>query len=319
MFNDFSKYCQNSKFSTLCKQLLALSKKSLLVNNGNIPKWEAALAQIKAQNTGELSFNAPYLKIDIDNINTNDLAQSLKQLIPWRKGPYQINNLKLDSEWRSDMKWERLAAHISPLKGKTVLDVGCANGYLTYKMAMAGAKLALGIEPFLLFNYQFYAIRSLINNPPNAFVLPLRLEDIPKTARFDSVFSMGVLYHQKDPIAHLRQLKNILAHDGELILETLIIDEKHGNKIIPQARYAQMRNVYCLPSISTLHTWLIEAGFQHIQCVNITQTTIKEQHITHWIGNNAQSLQDFLNPNDINLTIENLPAPKRAIFICKNH
>jgi tRNA (mo5U34)-methyltransferase len=244
------------------------------------------------------------------------LEQSLKQLTPWRKGPYQIGNLHLDSEWRGDMKWDRLVPHIQPLKGKTVLDVGSGNGYFTYKMVMAGAQLALGIEPFLLFNYQFQAIRTLINNPPNAFVLPLRLQDMPDEAIFDTVFSMGVLYHQKDHMAHLHKLKKMLTEGGELVLETLIIDTKDGDLIIPEDRYARMRNVWCLPSTETLNTWLTKAGFNNIQLVDVNQTTSEEQRATHWIGDNTQSLKDFLDPNDANLTIEGLPAPKRAIFIC---
>lgn len=318
MLNHFSKYCPQSTLSNLCTDFIRLSQQALNVKNGNVAKWEAAIAQIKMQNiTGVLRFDAPYLKIDTPNFDTNALKQPLKQLMPWRKGPYQINTLKLDSEWRGDMKWARLATHISPLKDKTVLDVGCGNGYFTYKMAMAGAQFALGIEPFLLFNYQFQAIRLMINNPPNAFVLPLRLADIPNNARFDSIFSMGVLYHQKDPIQHLQQLKNALQRGGELILESLIIDKKHGSQIIVPRRYAKMRNVYCLPSVDTLRAWLLGVGFQQIKCIDITKTTPEEQHTTHWIGDKAQSLKDFLDPNNINLTIEGLPAPKRVIFICK--
>jgi tRNA (mo5U34)-methyltransferase len=204
-----------------------------------------------------------------------------------------------------------------PLKGKTVLDVGSGNGYFTYLMALAGAEIALGIEPFLLFNYQFQAMQILINNPLNAFVLPLKLEQIPEKPLFDTVFSMGVLYHQKNHLLHLQQLKTVLAEDGELILETLIIDEKQGEQIIPQDRYAKMRNVWCLPSTNTLHTWLKRVGFKKIKLVDVTKTTPEEQRATHWIGDNTQSLKDFLDPNDDYLTIEGLPAPKRAIFVCQ--
>ncbi|HIF47692.1 tRNA 5-methoxyuridine(34)/uridine 5-oxyacetic acid(34) synthase CmoB, partial [Candidatus Thioglobus sp.] len=173
------------------------------------------------------------------------------------------------------------------------------------------------IEPFLLFNYQFQAIRSLISSPPNAFILPLKLEQMPNESIFDTVFSMGVLYHQKDHSLHLQQLKNVMSKGGELVLETLVIDNKYGDQIIPEDRYARMRNVWCLPSTDTLHTWLKQAGFSDIKLVDATKTTPEEQRATHWIGDNTQSLQDFLDPNDDNLTIEGLPAPKRVIFVCQ--
>ncbi|SHE19139.1 tRNA (5-methoxyuridine) 34 synthase [Bathymodiolus brooksi thiotrophic gill symbiont] len=317
MINNFTKQSLQSKLPSISDELLSVSKQTLAVNNGNIPKWEAAINEIKKQPKGSIDYQAPYLTIHTKNNNIEALQQSLKLLMPWRKGPYQIGDLQLDSEWRGDLKWDRVLPYIQPLKGKTVLDVGSGNGYFTYLMALAGAEIALGIEPFLLFNYQFQAMQTLINNPLNAFVLPLKLEQIPEKPLFDTVFSMGVLYHQKNHLLHLQQLKTVLAEDGELILETLIIDEKQGEQIIPQDRYAKMRNVWCLPSTNTLHTWLKRVGFKKIKLVDVTKTTPEEQRATHWIGDNTQSLKDFLDPNDDYLTIEGLPAPKRAIFVCQ--
>jgi len=316
MLDDFLKQCTNLKLSLICDQLIDLSKQALSVNNGNIPRWEQAIESIKTQPQGGIRYDAPYLKINSKNIDIDKLESSLKQLMPWRKGPYQISCLQLDSEWRGDMKWDRVVPHIQPLKDRVVLDVGAGNGYFTYLMSLSGAKIALGIEPFLLFNYQFRAMRSLIDNPPNAFILPLKLEQMPSVALFDTVFSMGVLYHQKDHMQHLQQLKNVMANDSELILETLVIDAKHGEHIIPKDRYARMRNVWCLPSTDTLHTWLKDAGFKNIKLVDVTKTTPEEQRATHWIGDNTQSLQDFLDPDDDNLTIEGLPAPLRATVVC---
>jgi tRNA (mo5U34)-methyltransferase len=317
MINNFTKQSLQAKLPSISDELLSVSKQTLAVNNGNIPKWEAAINEIKKQPKGSIDYQAPYLTIHTKNNNIEALQQSLKLLMPWRKGPYQIGDLQLDSEWRGDLKWDRVLPYIQPLKGKTVLDVGSGNGYFTYLMALAGAEIALGIEPFLLFNYQFQAMQTLINNPLNAFVLPLKLEQIPGKPLFDTVFSMGVLYHQKNHLLHLQQLKTVLAEDGELILETLIIDEKQGEQIIPQDRYAKMRNVWCLPSTNTLHTWLKRVGFKKIKLVDVTKTTPEEQRATHWIGDNTQSLKDFLDPNDDYLTIEGLPAPKRAIFVCQ--
>ena len=316
MLNDFEKHCNMTRLSTICTQLVELSNQAFAVNNGNIPKWENAIADIQKTQPGQVSFKHPYVAINTDADNT-ELTQALKQLMPWRKGPYQIGDLNLESEWRGDMKWDRLKDYIQPLEGKAVLDVGSGNGYFTYLMAMQGADIAIGIEPFLLFNYQFQAIRTLINQPPKAYILPLKLEQMPEESLFDSVFSMGVLYHQKDHMRHLQQLKNVMAKDGELILETLVIDQQHGDQIIPEDRYARMRNVWRLPSTNTLHSWLKTAGFTNIKLVDVTQTTPEEQRATHWIGDNTQSLKDFLDSNNDNLTVEGLPAPKRAIFICQ--
>jgi tRNA (mo5U34)-methyltransferase len=316
MIEDFKKHCNMTRLSPICDQLVELSHQAFAVNNGNIPKWEGAISNIQNTQPGKLSFKHPYISIDT-TVDTDSLILSLKQLMPWRKGPYKIGELKLDSEWRGDMKWDRLKDHIQPLAGKTVLDVGAGNGYFTYLMALQGAEIAIGIEPFLLFNYQFQAILALTDQPPQAYVLPLKLEQMPLESSFDSVFSMGVLYHQKDHVLHLQQLKDVMADDGELILETLVIDQQYGDQIIPEDRYARMRNVWCLPSTDTLHAWLDTVGFKNIKLINVTKTTQEEQRATHWIGDNTQSIKDFLDPNNDNLTIEGLPAPKRAVFICR--
>ena len=158
----------------------------------------------------------------------------------------------------------------------------------------------------------------MINSPLNALLLPIRLEEMPKIKLFDTVFSMGVLYHQRDHIMHLTQLKKMMAPGAELVLETLIVEGPKGYSLTPDGRYAQMRNVHCLPSIETLESWLIDMKFKDINVVDICKTSPEEQRRTPWIGDNAASLEDFLDPSDSSLTKEGYPAPTRAIVVCKN-
>ena len=230
-----------------------------------------------------------------------------------------FNDLALESEWNGDMKWQRISKHIKPLINKRVLDVGAGNGYFTLRMAMEGAKRALGIEPFLLFNYQFRAIKSIIESPLNALLLPVRLEQMPKIAIFDTVFSMGVLYHQRDHMAHLSQLHEMMAPEAELVLETLVVESPDDFVLVPKDRYAQMRNVYNLPSIKTLKSWLNDSNFKNIRVVDVNKTTTEEQRKTSWIGENGASLKDFLDPLDDSLTIEGYPAPTRATVLCERN
>lgn len=318
MLDSFSNCGLYSSLASIREQLVDDSVEAFLVNNGNIPKWQKAITELSSFAKSDLKYRAPYLSIDNNIDNIADIEKQLKQLIPWRKGPYKIGNLAIDSEWRCDLKWERISQHIQPLDNRTVLDVGSGNGYFTIMMALSGARIALGLDPFLLYNFQFQAIRCLINNPPNAFVLPLRLEQIPDIDAFDSVFSMGVLYHQKDHMMHLHKLKKMIASGGELILETLVIDSDTASDLVPNGRYARMRNVWMIPTISKLKSWLEDAGFSYIKLVDINKTSTKEQHSTPWIGNNSKSLIDFLDQKNQDLTVEGYPAPKRATFICRN-
>ena len=316
--DEFKVFFDDLQFKKIADQCFRASLNALNVNNGNIPKWTIALDALKAMPKGEIELNEPYISINQNSLDSEIIVSAFKKLLPWRKGPFMFNNLKLESEWQGDLKWKRLQNHITPLKNRRVLDVGAGNGYFTLRMAMEGAKKVLGIEPFLLFNYQYAAIKSLIGNEINAILLPIRLEELPKSAIFDSVFSMGVLYHQRTHMEHLLQLKDIMAPGAELILETLVVEGPKGYMLIPEGRYAQMRNVHCLPTVETLKSWLADANFNNIKVVDISKTSSEEQRRTEWIGDNAASLEDFLDPSDPSLTKEGHPAPTRVIIICNN-
>ncbi len=241
------------------------------------------------------------------------LNASLERLIPWRKGPFRLFDTLVDSEWRSDLKWNRLRDHIQPLDGKLALDVGCGNGYHCWRMLGAGAARVIGIDPTLLFIAQFQCAKHFLPQQP-VDLLPLGIEQIPANLQaFDSVFSMGVLYHRRSPIDHLMQLRDCLRRDGELVLETLVVDGKKGYALMPEKRYAGMRNVWFLPSPATLTQWLSRCGFRDIRCVDMSPTTAEEQRPTRWT--NHRSLIDCIDPENPSRTVEGHPAPLRAIFI----
>ena len=122
---------------------------------------------------------------------------------PWRKGPFEFYGTRVETEWRSDLKWERLVPHLD-LAGKRILDVGSGNGYYGYRMLAAGASRVIGIDPFMLYCMQFLAIQKMVGTASNA-VFPASdqiLQDM--SAAFDVVFSMGVLYHRRSPIEPTR-------------------------------------------------------------------------------------------------------------------
>ena len=241
------------------------------------------------------------------------LQVTLKMLKPWRKGPYCLFDEYIDSEWRSDIKWNRLLPHITPLTDRLVLDVGCGNGYHGWRMLGAGASRVIGIDPTMLFIYQFLVLRHFLSDLPFD-VLPLAGEHLPDNLQaFDTVFSMGVLYHRKSPIGHLLQLRDALRVGGELILETLIIEGDDGYALMPAERYAGMKNVWFLPTITTLITWMRRCGFGNIRCVDISWTDNNEQRATEWTDHRC-TLETAID-RKTHRTHEGYPAPRRAIII----
>lgn len=237
----------------------------------------------------------------------------LKQLIPWRKGPYDLHGIYIDCEWRSDFKWQRVLPHLAPLQDRLILDVGCGSGYHMWRMLGEGAQMVVGIDPTELFLCQFEAVRKLLNDDRRANLIPLGIEQMQPLGVFDTVFSMGVLYHRKSPLDHLSQLKSQLRKGGELVLETLVVDGDVNTVLVPADRYAKMKNVYFIPSVECLINWLQKTGFNNVRCVDVALTSLQEQRKTEWLEN--ESLIDFLNPQDHDQTIEGYPAPKRAVIL----
>ncbi len=285
--------------------------------NGDFAEWSEMFDQLPKLNISDYDLDRTAIRIGKESDASEEERELLRNLfmkmVPWRKGPYNLAGLHIDSEWRSDLKWDRLVKHISLLKNKTILDVGTGNGYHLWRMAGLGAKNVIGIDPYLRSVIQFMLIRNYLPLE-NVNLLPFGIEELPENMQaFDTVFSMGVLYHRRSPIDHLMQLKTLLQQGGELILETLVVEGEEGYSLVPEDRYARMANVWFIPSVPTLEQWMKRCGFKNIRCVDVTKTTAYEQRVTDWIQ--FRSLTDFLDSNDENKTIEGYPAPVRAIVI----
>jgi tRNA (mo5U34)-methyltransferase len=287
-------------------------------NHGDLAGWLEALSALPDIKPVSIDINnavrigeASQCSDDVRQV----LADALMQIHPWRKGPYELFGLAIDTEWRSDWKWERLLPFITPLAGRKVLDVGCGNGYHCWRMAGAGADFVLGVDPHLLFVVQYWSVRHYLPAPP-VYLLPMALESMPaKIEAFDTVFSMGVLYHRRSPMDHLLRLRECLRPGGELVLETIVIEGPEGMTLVPDGRYSRMPNVWFLPSCGTLQTWLQKCGYCNIRTVDKTVTSIQEQRSTPWMT--FDSLAQALDPENPAKTVEGYPAPIRAVIVAE--
>lgn len=287
--------------------------------HGDIARWMDALGQLPDIDHPTVRLDASAITLGSDAPLTRaqraQLESGLRGLMPWRKGPFDFFGTYVDTEWRSDWKWDRVAPYLADLRGRRILDVGCGSGYHCWRMLGDDAARVIGIDPGLLFLFQFLSVKRYTPDAP-VDLLPVRMEDLPSGLEaFDTTFSMGVLYHRRSPLDHLLELKDTLRRGGQLVLETLVVDGPEGYSLMPEDRYGQMRNVWFLPSCDTLLRWLDRTGFRNARVVDVTDTTTDEQRRTDWMRFN--SLEDFLDPDDPGKTIEGYPGPKRATVIAE--
>ena len=285
------------------------------VKHGDLARWQAALAELPAApcivqlDTEAVTATASTVT---DEVTLARYRHALQALQPWRKGPFDLAGIHIDSEWRSQLKWQRCLDAGIDLKAACVLDVGAGNGYYALRMLGAGAQCVLGVDPTLLYCLQSIAVQRFTQCHAAA-VLPLALQDLPPARPyFDYVFSMGVLYHQRDHLAHLHALAAWLKPGGTLVLETLVLADHDEALLEAPERYARMRNVFAVPRSDTLAGWIRAAGLTRVQRAHIGPTSSAEQRATDWMR--FDSLAAALNPNDLSRTIEGWLAPTRGLF-----
>ena len=248
---------------------------------------------------------------DLSDSQFELLKKAVDQMHPWRKGPFRLFDYEIDAEWRSNLKWDRVLPALGEMRGRKILDLGCGNGYYMYRAAAHQPAAVLGMDPSVQFYYMFELMQRY-----------LRLENLQYERLglqhlhlFDQVFDiamcMGILYHHRNPIDILRNLRQTIRVGGFAIIECQTIPGDGTIALFPEDRYAKARNVYFMPTADCLINWVRRAGFKEVELVSHTKVTTQEQRRTHFMT--FESLADFLDPDDDNLTIEGYPAPCRTV------
>ena len=240
-----------------------------------------------------------------------DIDSQAMKLKNWRKGPFDLLGIAIESEWRSDLKWARLEQALGCLDGQFVLDIGCNNGYFMYRMAERGAKEVLGIDPILHVKVQFEFIQ-LFARLPNLHLELLGMDELRAfRGVFDTIFSMGILYHHPDPLGQLRDLHGALQPGGRVIVETIGLPGEDAVALQRPRRYACMKNIWSVPTLSKLLQWMEDSNFEDVEVLSTYWEGGEEQRSTAWSA--PVSYSDFLDPVDPTLTVEGYPAPLRLM------
>jgi tRNA (mo5U34)-methyltransferase len=263
--------------------------------------------------------HAPVVRIghkeDIPDQHHGAIRTALEAFCPWKKGPFSYFGHEIDAEWRSDWKWERIEPHISSLRDRRVADIGCHNGYFMLRMAAHQPKCVIGIEPVPQHFWNFQILQQAVQLDSLSFEL-FGVEHMKHFhGFFDTIFCLGILYHHIDPIGLLREMRQSLAPGGEIVVDCQGIPGDLPMALTPRKRYAGARGVWFVPTRSCLENWIIRAGFNAVTCIYEAPLSTEEQRRTEWAQ--VDSLREFLQPDDINHTIEGYPAPHRFYFKAK--
>jgi tRNA (mo5U34)-methyltransferase len=276
----------------------------------NIQPYQNAIKALPDHSTVEIILG-DRVELQIKNLS-NEEAEQIKQtallMKPWRKGPFQFNELFIDSEWQSQIKYNLLEPYFD-LKDKIVGDIGCNNGYYLFRMLSQKPKKLIGFDPSAIYYSQFQFINHFLKSDIVYELLGVEHVEFYEH-KFDTLFCLGVLYHRSDPVAMLKSLFKGLNKGGELILDTFMIDGEDEMCLTPKDRYSKIPNIYFVPTVNALKNWCYRAGFETVEVLEIMKTELNEQRKTEWID--TQSLEDFLDPNDPAKTVEGYPAPKRV-------
>ncbi len=284
----------------------------------NVQPWYDQLLKVFELDKGNVKIsNEDWFKVGRrENLTQQEfdlIEETAKKLIPWRKGPFNLFGLEIDSEWQSNIKYNLIRPHFN-LKDKVVADIGCNNGYYMFRMLEDKPKRIIGFDPSALTLHQFEFINHFVKS--DIIYEMLGVEHLEYyNHKFDFIFMLGVLYHRPDPVGTLKSLARGLNAKGEILIDTFMIDGEDEICLTPNKRYSKIPNIYFIPTIPALKNWLSRAGFENIEVIATTVTTSEEQRKTSWSFD--QSLDDFLDSKDPTKTVEGYPAPKRVYVKAK--
>ncbi len=286
---------------------------SPLLHRPTMTPFREPLLSIPIFKTKCIQLDQPAVIIgDSKEFKANELAlfkKAAQAFVPWKKGPFTLFDINIDTEWRSNLKWERFFPHLKQLKGSRIADIGCHNGYFMFRMAHYQPELIIGFEPHPRHYYNFQLMQNYaqISNVHYEIFDADQISHYPSF--FDHIFCLGLLYHLVDPIGTLKKFHNALRTGGKIIVDCQGVEGNDPIAFVPGGRYANARGIWFLPTLPCLKTWLRRSGFKDIKCFYAKPLDSSEQRATKWAP--IKSLEDFLDPKDRSKTIEGYPAPIR--------
>lgn len=146
------------------------------------------------------------------------------------------------------------------LTGKTVLDIGCSDGFYSFECEKRGAAKVIAVDdPKINASRGFHVAKNILRSQVE--FIPINLFDInPKEfGKFDIVLALGLIYHLKSFYIGLEIIK-------ELTKELVIIQSRidRGNDLIVNVTVPLNKHdhITWIPSLPTLSLVMEDIGFK---------------------------------------------------------
>ena len=165
-------------------------------------------------------------------LTREEIVTGIERLRPWYQNvrlPHDLSTKALDGDADifsgADIPaplWNVVLPLLDDVGGKSVLDIGCNAGFMSFEMKKLGAASVLGIDSNLgapvSFLEQAKFCRAALGIDVDFH--EVSLFDFDPEARFDVVLFCGVLYHLENFATGVEKVASLVRPGGQVILET---------------------------------------------------------------------------------------------------
>lgn len=163
------------------------------------------------------------------------------------------------------------------LSGKSVLDVGCSDGFFAFEAEKRGASRVVAFDewssPYVDRPEGFDTVHRLLNSKVEFHRLDLQTLDPAQLGQFEVVLCLGVLYHLQHPLLGMQQLSKLTK--DMLILETEVTESivnTSGMRFTEGLYHGRDITTWWVPSVSCVVQMARAAGFQRVETVTLYDT-----------------------------------------------
>ena len=153
------------------------------------------------------------------------------------------------------------------LRGKSVLDIGCNEGFFAFEAERRGAAYVLAIDSDAMARKKFHVVKHLLKS--NVEFLLLSVSDLHERTigRFDVTLFLSVFHHLKDPFLALDRVASVT---GEMAIMEFLVAGIDGAGVeeplvVRRVREGSKRDL--LPTRAFLVEALERSGFAKVDVI----------------------------------------------------